>query len=406
VDAKKCNLCGDCEGVCPVTIPAGGEGGNGIEHKAIWHKENGFPKQYAIDFKNCTKCGECVKVCKTSAIDLDDSDPEQMELDVGTITLAIGSKLYEPEEGEYGFRQHPNIITNEEMEQLLHHRTEDKLVLNGKELEKVAIIHCVGSREPEKGFGGCSRYCCQVALKQANELRDIGVEVVDYYRDIRAFSKGAEKLYLDTRLKGVLYFRFTLETRPEVIIDGDELKMRVMDTLYGQTVELSFDAIVLACGMRAFEQDTKHLKEMTKIPIGGDGFFLERHPKLAPIETNTDGIYICGCAQYPKDVTDSIAQGAGAAAKSAIPLANGKVTSESIPSVVEKDMCTGCGTCEIVCPYGAIRFDEEGKAEVINVLCKGCGTCRAACPELAIKAPHFTMEEILAQINAIVGGVK
>jgi heterodisulfide reductase subunit A len=140
---------------------------------------------------------------------------------------------------------------------------------------------------------------------------------------------------------------------------------------------------------------------MFRIPRGADGFFLEKHPKLGPVETNTDGIYIAGCAQYPKDVADSIAQASGTVAKAAIPLATGKAKSEGIPSVVDRDKCTGCNTCVIVCPYSAIQKDEEGKAVITPALCKGCGTCRASCPERAIAAPHFTMEQLTAQVRAL-----
>jgi heterodisulfide reductase subunit A len=140
---------------------------------------------------------------------------------------------------------------------------------------------------------------------------------------------------------------------------------------------------------------------MLRIPRGGDGFFLEKHPKLGPVETNTDGIYLAGCAQYPKDVSDSIAQASGTAAKAAIPLARGKAMSEGIPSEIDRDKCTGCNTCVLVCPYGAIIKDEEGKAVITSALCKGCGTCRASCPEKAIKAPHFTLEQLNAQVKAL-----
>jgi heterodisulfide reductase subunit A len=252
VDPEKCNMCGDCEKVCPVNVEEKPHE-NLAPRKAIWHKVNGYPESYAIDFEHCTECGECVKVCKQNCIYLEDKDKViPHNLDICTITIATGSNLYEPKEGEFGYKTYPNVITNAELEKLLQERDEgEPLKLNGKDLKKVALIHCVGSRESEPdGFTGCSRYCCQVALKQANELRDIGVEVTDYYRDIRAFSKGSEKLYQDTRLKGVLYFRYTPETKPEIFEKDGKLRIKAADLLYGQIVELSFDAIVLSLGMR------------------------------------------------------------------------------------------------------------------------------------------------------------
>ncbi|UCE75274.1 MAG: FAD-dependent oxidoreductase [Methanomassiliicoccales archaeon] len=403
VDPDKCNMCGECEKVCPEIVEVDYNEGQGKKtRKAIWHKMNGWPKSYAVDFENCSECGECIKVCEPKCIHLDEKDKNtEHHLDIGTIILAIGSDLYEPKEGEFGYGVYPNVITNADLERLLTERQEkEPLMLNGKELKKVALIHCVGSRETD-GFTGCSRYCCQVALKQANELRDLGVEVADYYRDIRAFSKGAEKLYQDTRLKGVIYFRYTPDTKPEVLQENDKLKIRAVDTLFGQVVELSFDAIVLSVGMKPKEEETKRIQEMLRIPRGADGFLLEKHPKLGPIETNTDGIYVAGCAQYPKDVADSISQASGTAAKAAIPMAIGKVRAEGIVSVVDKDKCSGCGTCELLCAFGAITKKEDGKAEVTPALCKGCGVCRASCPELAIMLPHFTIDQLLAEISAV-----
>jgi heterodisulfide reductase subunit A len=279
----------------------------------------------------------------------------------------------------------------------------EPVMLNGKELKKVAIIHCVGSRETE-GFSGCSRYCCQVALKQSNELRDLGIEVADYYRDIRAFSKGAEKLYRDSRLKGVLYFRYSPETMPEVFQKDDKLRIRAVDLLYGQIVELSFDAIVLSVGMRPKELATQKIQELLKIPRGGDGFFLEKHPKLGPIETNTDGIYVSGCAQYPKDVADSVAQASACSAKASIPMSIGKVKSEGITSVVNEQVCRGCGDCVEICVYKAISLqDKEGKrvSNINKALCKGCGACAAACCNGAITPSHFTDDQIFAQIRSM-----
>ena len=398
VSEESCNLCGECEKVCPVEVP--GELGGG--RKAVWYDPNAFPHRYVIDFEHCTRCGECEKVCKTDSIDLEAAKPESLEMDIGAIVLAIGSELYHPATGEFGFGSHPNVITNEELElQLLSiaKNDEKRVVLNGKELKRVALIHCVGSRDPE-GFRGCSRYCCQVALKQANVLRDLGVEVIDYCRDIRAFSKAGEHLYQDTRAKGVIFFRYTPENKPEVLTDGEDLKVRIRDDLIGSTVELGFDAIILSVGMRSHEEDAKYLRNLLKVPLGQNGFFLESHPKLAPVDTNTSGIYICGCAQYPKDSADSIAQASAAAARATTILSRDKLKGEANVAFVDTDRCSGCETCIMICPYNAISR-VDGKANVNEALCKGCGACAGICRNGAIQQIGFKDEQIISMIDAI-----
>lgn len=398
VSEDTCNLCGDCEKVCPVEVT----GSNGVTRKAIWYKTNVFPERYAIDFENCTKCGECAKVCKTDSIDLDSAETNNLELDIGAIVLAIGSELYQPEQGEFGFGIHSNVITNETLERKLLNITrtgEKKLVLNGKELKKVALIHCVGSRDPE-GFAGCSRYCCQVALKQANVLRDLGVEVVDYCRDIRAFSKAGEQLYQDTRAKGVTYFRYTPESKPDITTDGDQLKIRIRDDLIDTDVELGVDAVILSVGMRSHEEDSKYLRGLLKVPLGQNNFFLESHPKLAPVDTNTSGIYICGCAQYPKDSADSIAQASATAARATTILSKDKLKGEANIAIVDTDRCSGCETCIMICPYNAID-KLDGKARVNEALCKGCGSCAGICRNGAIQQKGFFDDQIISMIDAI-----
>ncbi len=322
---------------------------------------------------------------------------EELDFEVGAIILAIGAKLYEPTKGEFGFGLHPNVITNQDLEDLMMEHQGDKLMLNGKELKRVAMIHCVGSRDKE-GFKDCSRYCCQVTLKQIDELRALGIDTVDYNRDIRAFSKGAEELYRKTREDGTMYMRYTPEELPEIIPDGDGVKIRTYDALVGATVELPFDAVVLSVGMRAHEIDVKHLRSLMKVPMGADGFFLESHPKLGPVETNTAGIYLCGTAQFPKDVVDTIAQSYGAAAKAATVLSKDKLLGVAQISSVDPELCIGCETCIDICPYNAIE-KENGKAKVLEAVCKGCGSCAAACRNGAIQQAGFRDEYIVTMID-------
>jgi heterodisulfide reductase subunit A len=397
---ENCNLCGECESVCPIEVK---HKYNEVldERKAIYTKMNSYPKRYAIDFDNCDSCGKCVKVCEQNAIDLD-TKSELKEIKIGTIILAIGSDLYEPEDNEFGYHktspsETDSVITNVELERLIG---EDDIKIGGKKPKSVAFIHCVGSRN--ETFG-CSRYCCQITIKQALELRKKGIEVYSFYRDVRAFGKGVEELYQLARNKGVIFFRYEPENKPEVMEDEEGLKINFYDKLFGKKINFDVDAVVLAAGMRP-RKDTKEFQSLLKVPLSSEGYFLEKHPKLAPLETNTDGIYVCGCAQYPKNITDTIAQASGAAAKASIPMAKGKVIGDSVVSIVDEEKCTGCGTCEILCPFGAITKRDDGKAQVTSALCKGCGVCRASCPEVAVMVSHFTNDQLIAQISAMVEG--
>jgi heterodisulfide reductase subunit A len=398
VDTKCCDACGKCVNVCPIEIPDEFNAGL-IERKAVYMNPSSWPRRYAIDFRHCDKCGKCMEVCDKDAIDLD-SQAEALKLDIGTIILATGCDVFNPK-GYFGYGELPNIITNVELERIMALKdNESDLVIAGKRPKTVALIHCVGSRESD-GFTGCSRYCCQVALHQAIQLRKMGVEVLSFYRDIRAFSKGAEDLYQKARASGVTFLRYFQDEKPIIKKEGEETHIRITDKLFGKTLELSVDAVVLSVGMRPREKEVAALQDMLKIPLSANGFFLERHPKLAPVETNTDGIYLAGCAQYPKNIADSIAQASGTAVKASIVMAQDMVTTEPITSKIDQDICIGCELCLELCPYQAIERDEEGNPEVIKVLCKGCGTCGASCPMKAITMRHFTDNQLYAQVTSI-----
>ncbi|MCK5559997.1 MAG: hydrogenase iron-sulfur subunit, partial [Thermoplasmata archaeon] len=396
VDIDKCDACGKCVDICEVETKDRFNAGL-VNKKAIYINPSSWPKKYAIDFSECTKCGKCLEVCQNNAINLE-AEAEVTNIEIGTIILAIGSDLYDPQ-GHYGYGEMSNIMTNVELERLLELREEGaELLINGKKPKTVALIHCVGSRETE-GFTGCSRYCCQVALKQAIQLREMGIEVLAFYRDIRAFSKGSEDMYQMARAKGVIFFRYSPDNRPILKPEGDLTLIRTYDKLFGRIVELPIDAAVLSVGMRPRENDVAKLQDMLKIPLSENGFFLELHPKLAPVETNTDGIYVAGCAQYPKNIADSVAQASATAIKATNVLARDTVRTEPITSSIDQEKCIGCELCIELCPYQAIEKDEEGKPDVIKVLCKGCGTCGASCPTKAITMQHFTDDQLYAQVN-------
>ncbi|UCF08667.1 MAG: CoB--CoM heterodisulfide reductase iron-sulfur subunit A family protein, partial [Thermoplasmata archaeon] len=403
VDIGECNFCGECSKVCPVDVKYGYSAWV-PPRKVIYFKYNTYPEAYTIDFDACTNCGECVKACEQNAIQLDHRENINIKLNVSTIIIAVGATLYDPV-GEYGYGEYPNVVTNMDVERELSFRDVYELTINNSKLKNVVYILCVGSRDPDnpKGTPGCSRYCCQNAIKQAIRLKERGVNVWIIFRDIRTFSKGTEEMYSEASKMGVQFINsYRKDKKPKVIDDGR--KVEVFDELTGETLLLDADAVVLSVGMVPNEIEVGELQKMLKIPRSGDGFFMEKHPKLGPVETNTMGIYICGCAQSPKDIADTIAQASASAAKAAIPMARGKIETEAITACVDDKLCVGCGTCEEVCEFGAPRLEENEIGVFISrinqILCKGCGVCAVTCPSRAMSMRHFRDEQISKQIEA------
>jgi heterodisulfide reductase subunit A-like polyferredoxin len=420
VDLDKCNACGKCAEVCPVGSPYIFDR-KIIKRKAIYQYPNGWPNGFNIVFADCTKCGECFKVCEPGAIikeQLDNPQNEEIKIKVGAITIAIGADIYKPE-GDYCYVDDPKdltgeitVISNLGLERLLNPNgpTKGEFFINDRKPKSVAFILCVGSRDrfckpltertgaAKESIGDCSRYCCHTTMKQAIQLRKQGVNVTVLYVDIRTYSEGGEEMYRDACKAGVQFIKFSFDDKPKVKDLSGKAEIEVYDQLLGETLRFQVDNVILALGMIARYPDTPDLLKLLKVPQCGSGFCMEKHIKLAPIETNTDGIYLAGCLQSPKNIAETLAQGSGSAAKMNIPLSRGKAISEPITSIVDDDTCTGCGTCELVCPYGAITVDlEQLKASTREVLCKGCGSCAASCPEKAISMNHFLDEQLISQ---------
>ncbi|HSN56634.1 MAG TPA: FAD-dependent oxidoreductase [Candidatus Sulfomarinibacteraceae bacterium] len=321
-------------------------------------------------------------------------------LPVGAVILATGAALHDPG-GAYRFAELANVVTSAELERAFC--ADDDLAFGGDPPRSAAFILCVGSREPD-GFTGCSRYCCPTAIKQAMKLNERGVDTTVFYRDIRTISTGAEEMYREARGRGVLFVRVPPGHKPEVVGDGRAASVRCWDDLLARQLEVPADLVVLSVGMRPRQPETDHFHEMLKAPVGLDGFFLERHPELAPVETAVEGVLVAGTVQGPKDIVDSVAQASAAAAKAAVFLAHDQVRLDPAVAVVDPERCRGCGDCVDICDFRAPALVETGPGvyacEINPSLCKGCGTCASWCPSGAITARHFTDRQILAQLDA------
>jgi heterodisulfide reductase subunit A-like polyferredoxin len=324
---------------------------------------------------------------------------------VGSIILSFGADLYQPD-GEYRYGELANVITSEELERAIC-AGDDVPTIDGDRPKSAAFILCVGSRDPE-GFTGCSRYCCPTAIKQAMELHRRGVDTTVFYRDIRTISAGAEEMYREARGEGVLFVRIPPGHRPEVVGTQRVESVRCYDDLLGRQLEVGSDLVVLSVGMRPRQPETATFHDFLKASLGSDGFFLERHPELAPVETAVEGVLVAGTVQGPKDIVDTVAQASAAAAKASVYLAHDMVRLDPAVSVVDERKCRGCGECVEVCEFQAPELDEVGPDTFISrinpSLCKGCGTCASWCPSGAIISKHSTDTQVHAMIDALFNG--
>ncbi len=331
-------------------------------------------------------------------------EEEIVELEVGIIIVATGFEPFDPRlKPEFGYQVYEDVITGPEFERLSSPSgpTQGRIQINGKEPEDVVFIKCVGSRDKNLGNEYCSRVCCMYTAKQAYLVKEQLPEarVTIFYTDVRAFGKGFEEFCDRVRGEGVIYRRGNAS---EVYRRGDKLIVRAEDTLLGQALEVEADLVVLATGLVP-RGDSWEVADLLKLSHSADGFFLEAHPKLRPVDTAIEGLFLAGCCQGPKDISDTVAQAKAAASSALIPLSRGKVKVKSVVSVVDEQICSGCGICERVCAYSALSLHEwKGIMTVNDVLCQGCGACAAACPCGAITLSHFTHDQILAQLEALV----
>jgi heterodisulfide reductase subunit A len=318
-------------------------------------------------------------------------DGEPKEVEHGIVIVATGATEYEPTEYLYG--KSPRVVTQHELEER---------IAEGKfKARNVVMIQCVGARNEERP--NCARICCGQAIKNALKIKEVSPETEVYvlYKDLRAYGF-KEDYYREAATKGVLFINYEDERKPQVTSESEEIKVSFWEPVLKEEIELEPDLLVLSAATIP-NPDNKHVAEMLKVPLTKDGFFLEAHMKLRPVDFATEGVFLCGMAHSPKYIDESISQACAAAARAATILAKPTLEMEGIVANVDEDLCSGCRICEYLCPYNAVEIKEkEGKpiAHVIEALCKGCGACGTACPTKAIVMGHFTTEEILAQVKA------
>ncbi|PPA78395.1 MAG: CoB--CoM heterodisulfide reductase iron-sulfur subunit A [ANME-2 cluster archaeon HR1] len=441
VDEKLCMGCDMCAQACRLHNRFPNEFDEGLKKRSPIYIAFPYavPAVYTIDKDQCLmqtkgKCGKptlvstregikkkgrgeevsknevppCVAACGPNCINHDAKD-EMVELKVGTIIAATGYDIIDPKVSpEYKYGVYPNILTGLEFERYSSASgpTLGEMVINGKVPKDAVFISCVGSRNKQTGYEYCSRVCCMNLAKQAHLLMekvpDCNVSVL--YQDVRAFGKGFEEFYNRVQKEGAHYRRGLpgeIYKKP----GSDRVVVRGEDTMLGEPYELEADLVVLGVGLKPSD-GVEDLVKITKLSQSADKFFLEAHPKLRPIDTAIDGMFIAGCAQGPKDIPDSVAQGKAASSASLMYLSSGKGEIEAAISEIDEELCTGCRQCEEVCPYNTLSLDEEKNVMTVNeTICKGCGACSAACPSGAASMKHYRDLQVYAQIGALTEGL-
>jgi heterodisulfide reductase subunit A len=369
------------------------------------------PQVVVIDPETCIefKSGRCKKTCVEVCGDRKSIDFQQQErtetIEVGTIILATGFKVFDAARiPYYGYGTYPAVYTALEVERLTNAAgpTSGEIVLrDGRKPKAIGIIHCVGSRD-DRTNRYCSRVCCMYSLKLAHLIKEkTEAEVYNFYIDIRAPGKAFEEFYNRVAEEGTLFVRGKVA---DIYPDPDgsgRLILRAEDTLLSMVRKVPVDMVVLSVGLEA-HADAQEVRRLFNITCANDGWFLERHPKLAPVNTFTEGIFLAGCCQGPKDIPDTVAQAGAAAAEALALIDKGYVEMEPNTAYIVEEDCSGCKTCITLCPYNAISFlAEKKKAEIAEVLCKGCGTCVAACPSGSIKQHLFEDAEVFEEITGV-----
>jgi heterodisulfide reductase subunit A len=371
------------------------------------------PKYPVIDPETCTyfqngKCRACEKLCPTHAIDFTQTE-ERLTVQVGNIILATGFDLFDARRiSQYGYGRLANVFTSIEFERMLNAAgpTNGAVVLrDGVTVPKtVGIVHCVGSRD--RNYNNyCSVICCMSSLKFAHLVKErTNAQVYNFYIDMRTAYKDYDEFYQRLMEEGALFVRGRVaEITDAARKPGEEGKLIIQaeDTLVGMQRRIPVDMVILAAGLEP-RKDSSEVAKIFGISCSANGWFIEKHPKLDPVATMTEGIFIAGAAQGPKDIPSSVSQGAAAAARVLGRINKGEIELEPVRATVDARKCSGCRICNNLCPFNAILFHEEQMVSEINhALCQGCGTCVAACPAGAISGSGFSNEQIMSQIEGL-----
>ena len=409
VDETKCDGCGACWEKCPVEVDSEFDRGLGKRRAIFRPFPQAVPNVPVIDRENCLHftggdCRACQEACPKGAIDFEQKD-EDVEVEAGAVIVSTGYDTFDPTPiTQYGYGNFDNVLTSPEFERMASADGPtggEVLLKDGSAPQSVAIVHCVGSRDENYNVY-CSRICCMYGLKYAHFLKEKGMDVYQMYIDMRCFGKGQEEFYKQTSDEGVNFIRGKVAQITDITQEDEEKGKLIVvceDTLLGTLIRVPVDMVILSVAMQA-RADTEEMARVFLLGRSGDGFFMERHPKLDPVGTMLDGVFAVGCCQGPKDISDTVAQATGAAARAMELISKGRVEMEAATASVDEEVCAGCGICEAICAYSAIEIDPRTKKAVVNeAVCKGCGACAVNCPSKAMQLKNLSPKQIMDVID-------
>jgi len=409
VDHDKCNACLACTEKCPGKGVSEWDEGLAKKKAISIPFPQAVPQKPVIDKNACVyflkgKCRLCEKVCEQKAINFEQED-SYINIKAGAVIVATGYDLMDTKPlVQYGYGKYPGVYSSLEVERLFNSAgpTGGKVTLrDGREPQAIAILHCIGSRD-KNYHEHCSKVCCMYSLKFSHLFKEkTTADVYQFYIDMRAAGKGYEEFYNRLVEEDVKFIRGKGARVTESMDEPDRLIVEAEDTLTARFINLPVDMVVLSPAIVP-RSDAKDMARLFNLSSDKQGFFMERHPKLAPLSTMTEGVFIAGVCQGPKDIPETVAQAQGAAAEALTIVVKDKLELEATTAMVNPAFCCGCQNCVRVCPYGAPSFNaQKGVSEINEALCKGCGQCAAACPTSAIIARHFTNEQVMAEIEGL-----